>query len=176
MAGGRRAASPSPRRRAAVPSPAHPPPPHPPLTILEHGGHGCAPASAEWALPATAEEAAVVIRRAPPFAASASWLRAFLPDGFPASVTADYVPFQIWDTTQAICRLANAATPPPSPPLFFLRSSSPRLAPPLSPLPLSLSLSLSTSLLTRLALYILLPLIHALYAHPPYFRRCVSSA
>ena len=38
----------------------------------------------------------------------AAWTRvvaaAFLPDGYPTSVTDDYLAFQVWDSLQALCR------------------------------------------------------------------------
>jgi hypothetical protein len=33
----------------------------------------------------------------------------FLPAGFPHSVTADYVPYQLWDTVQAFASSLNSA-------------------------------------------------------------------
>lgn len=65
--------------------------------------------TAEWhSRPDDTDVAFIRWSNAPPAALSSAGITqrlvaAFLPTGYPASVTPDYLTFNVWDSTQAIC-------------------------------------------------------------------------
>jgi hypothetical protein len=76
-----------------------------PLAAQEYDRDGIHVASLWQSHPSAAQQ---ILRPITPPAASALPTAAarlaalFLPDGFPASVTPDYLPYQAWDTVQAL--------------------------------------------------------------------------